>query len=338
MSPQLQKKSHNSFLKAIENTIAEFNMVLPRETLIIGVSGGPDSIALLNIIYHNFAKQFGLKIHVAHLHHGLRGKESDSDAVFVNKVSSQLGLPCTVLKIDIAALAKRKKMTIEEAGRYARYDFFNKLADKIGATKILVAHNSDDNVETFLMRIIRGSGPKGLEGIPPVNGRIARPLIRVSKKQILDYCKVNSISYVIDSSNSETKYFRNFVRRKVLPLLETVNPKAGEAVLNTMKLITSQQDFIRSEVLKYSNTLLKTAGQAVEIDLDKTKILHPAILGELVREAIRRIKGDLQNVSSVNIEAVLNMKSGLLHLLERLRGQKNKQLLVFFSHIKPHKQ
>ena len=190
-------------------TIKKFDMLSFDDKVLVGVSGGPDSVALLKILL-SFRQKYNLSIYIAHLNHMLRGRESDEDADFVKNLAQKLDLPCEVKSCNLSEIVKKKRSNLEEIAREYRYKFYSETTEKLKTNKIALGHNADDQVETILMRLLRGSGLEGLTGIPPVRNKIIRPLIECTRKEIEEYCQIHKIEYRIDSSNKETIYFRNF--------------------------------------------------------------------------------------------------------------------------------
>ena len=174
--------------KIVLKTIDQNNMISSGDTVLVGISGGYDSTALLHLL-NSFRKILRINLYAAHMNHCIRGKDAEKDEQYTAKLAKKLGIKYISDRINVPSFAKKQKLSLEDAARRARYAFFNKAAQACGATKIAVAHNADDNVETFLMRLIRGSGPKGLEGIPKVRGNIIRPLMDVWRSDIEAYCK-----------------------------------------------------------------------------------------------------------------------------------------------------
>ena len=290
------------------NTVYAKNMIAPGEKIIIAVSGGPDSIALLHFLVTNYPMN---KFYVCHLNHKLRGGDSGRDALLVKKTCSRFKVPSSMLELDVALYAKDNKLSLEEAGRIARYEFFNKTAAKINSKKIALAHTADDNIETFLMRLVRGSGIKGFCGIPPVNGMIIRPLIDVWKSEIIEYCEENDLEYNIDKTNLETKQFRNKIRNELMPILWKYNPNIKETLINTINILSEDLDFVEREAGKtLSGPLL----------LSKLAKLHPALKTQIVRSYIERIKGNLKEISYKHIRDILKLKEGQIHLPDGFFG------------------
>lgn len=219
----------------IKKTISTYNMLSKGDRVLVALSGGPDSVCLLYVL-----RELGLKLYIAHLNHGLRGKESDTDQRFCEDLGRRLGIPVYTKKVKI------KKN--EETGRNARYKFLEETSRRIGATKIALGHNADDQAETVLMRLLRGAGTRGLSGIPPVRGIIIRPLINVWREEILDYLKKKDIAYRIDSTNLGTDYFRNRIRHELIPYLSKYNPNIKNILRNTGRNMAMLSD-IRQELI-----------------------------------------------------------------------------------------
>ncbi|MBU1163704.1 MAG: tRNA lysidine(34) synthetase TilS, partial [Proteobacteria bacterium] len=213
----LLKDYKNKLIKTVGATIKAYRMIEPGDSVIVGVSGGPDSVALLHIIL-SLAQQFSLRVGVAHLNHSLRQKDSDDDAEFVESLARKFDLPCYIKKEDVSKYRHEKKLSLEEAARIVRYRFFESVAEKYMFNKIALGHNAEDNAELVIMRLLRGSGPLGISGIPPVrNGKIIRPLIKLTKSELLEFLAVNELKFVLDKSNNDQRYLRNRIRHHLIP-------------------------------------------------------------------------------------------------------------------------
>ncbi|MGB2697476.1 MAG: tRNA lysidine(34) synthetase TilS, partial [Candidatus Zixiibacteriota bacterium] len=214
-----------------KKTIDRYHMIKSGDKVVVAVSGGPDSVTLLLVLLE-LKKDFNLSLFIAHVNHKLRGKESDQDQGFVRKLASDLNIKLYTSSFQVKKEAKKMKLSVEECAREIRYNYLNKLADKLKAQKIALGHNFNDQAETVLIRLIRGSGSLGLSGIPPVKNKIIRPLIEIKREEIEAFLKKKKIPFRIDSSNLRTDYLRNKVRLKLLPILKKgYNPKIEE-VLN----------------------------------------------------------------------------------------------------------
>ena len=209
-------------------TIEAYQMLSPDSAVVAGVSGGADSMALLHVLQSRRKDWPELKVTAAHVNHCLRGAEADRDEEHVRRYCQREGIPLEVLKIDVREEAAKRKLGLEACGRAVRYEFFRRLAGENGV--IATAHTLSDLAETVLLHLTRGTGLKGLCGIPPVRENIVRPLIDCSRREIEDYCREHKIPYVTDSTNLEARYSRNKVRLQVLPALKEINPAFEEAV------------------------------------------------------------------------------------------------------------
>lgn len=197
-------------------------------TVVVGVSGGADSMALLHVL-HTW-RDHALRVIAVHIHHGLRGEEADRDEALVRSYCAENGIDCVVERADVRALAEEWNVGTEEAGRRVRYDAFERIRTDKNADVIATAHNADDAAETVLMHILRGCGVGGLCGIPAKRGRIVRPLLDCSRAEIETYCAENGVPYIVDSTNADPTYTRNRVRHQLLPLLREMNPSVTSAL------------------------------------------------------------------------------------------------------------
>lgn len=210
----------NSVLQKVLETIRENNMIKKGERILAAVSGGADSVCMLHAL-NQLKSSLGFDIYCAHLNHGIRGEAADNDEKFVIELCGKLGIPVFTKKVDVIALAKEKKLTTEEAGRLARYTFFEELAKRYGIEKTATAHNKNDNAETVLMRILRGTGIDGLKGVSYVRADgVIRPILSLSRAEVEDYCAENGLEYCTDASNFENDYTRNKIRNELIPYLE----------------------------------------------------------------------------------------------------------------------
>ena len=197
--------------------------------VLVGLSGGADSMALLHLLLHWPTE--GLRISAVHIHHGLREETADRDEAFVREYCAAHQVPLTVIHEDVAQLAEEEQLTLEEAGRQVRYAHFEAVRRSVGADYIVTAHTASDQVETVLMHIVRGCGLDGLVGIPTARGFIRRPLLCCSREEIEEYCAENGVPFVEDETNADTRFTRNYIRHRVLPMLRELNPAVDRALL-----------------------------------------------------------------------------------------------------------
>lgn len=218
--------------------LRQYSLFSQGDRIAVGVSGGADSVALLRFLAA-LRPQFGWDLVVCHIHHGLRGAEADRDECFVRALAEQLGLPCAVSRIDAAALALRDHISVEEAGRMARYAFFAQTAGEGG--RIATAHTLDDSIETVLMNLVRGTGLRGLCGIPRIRGNIVRPLLDCTRAEVEDYLSALGQPYCTDSTNLTDDYTRNRIRHDILPRLCALNPNFPGAMARMLPRLAAQQ-------------------------------------------------------------------------------------------------
>lgn len=308
---RFKNDSGNSLIQKVKKTVSEYNMIQNKDCVLVGISGGADSITLVHIL-KEIAPLFSLKLGIAHLNHSLRENESDDDASFVDSLSEKLHLPCFIEKKDVIKYKIEHKLSLEEAGRRVRYAFFEDIAEREGFNKIALGHTADDNAELILMYMIRGSGPLGISGIPPLrwglknNLSIIRPLIKTLRSEIEDYISGKCLSYVVDKSNMDEKYLRNRIRHRLIPnLRDNYNPKIVETLNRLASIVRSENEWMESEltaVLK-KLTLTEEANRIV-FSVSGVKSLHPAATKRITRAAILKVKGDLRRITLTHIELV----------------------------------
>ncbi len=299
-----------------------------KDKIVIGVSGGPDSIALLHFLFMN-----RYRVVAAHLNHCLRGKDSDDDQNFVKGFCASLKVPFVYKRVDIKSLSKEKKLSIEEAGRIERYKFFDQVAEKYKANKIALAHHADDNIETFLMRLLRGTGIKGLCGIPIERDKIIRPMINVFKEEIYDYLKRNNLTFREDLSNLSNKFLRNRIRNQIIPALEKENPQIKGIILNLIKGFSKDYSILQKFITKKYKKIVKRRDDAIIIPLKKLRSIPNSLVGFIIRTGIADISGNLTNISSKHIDSIIKLEKGLLSLPNKTFAIKNTNDLVLTSNV-----
>ena len=237
-------------------TIRKYNLINEGDKIVLGVSGGPDSIAMLYIL-NEFSKILNFKIYVAHVNHGIR-KEAEEDELYVKEICEKFGVEFFVLHINVEKEATLQKLGVEETGRKIRYDFFDEILRKVDANKIAVAHNKNDKAETIIMNVMRGSGSRGLCGIDAIQRNIIRPLIEISRKEIEEFCNEQKLEPRIDKTNFENDYTRNKIRNIVIPYIEKeFNPKIVDSLERLSEIMREQEEYIQEETEKqYKNIVI----------------------------------------------------------------------------------
>lgn len=236
-------------ISKILKTISEHKMLEKTKKVVIGLSGGADSVSLTHALL-KISKERDFEIEAVHVNHGIRGNEAERDENFSKNFCKNLGIKLTVKRISVPEIAKNLKIGTEEAGRMARYEILNEIAGEEESVKIATAHTLSDNIETLIMRLVSGASLKGLCGIPPTRENIIRPLIEVKREEIEKYCKENNLSFVDDSSNFERDYTRNKIRLDIIPMLKSLNPNFENTAARTLNLLKNDEEFLEKETEK----------------------------------------------------------------------------------------
>ena len=284
-------------------------LISSKDKVLVGVSGGPDSICLLYVL-HEFSKTKHFSLAVAHINHMARGDESKSDAEFVAHISKKLELPFFLKEVDVHKEGIKLKRSFQEAARIIRFQFFEEILKEIAGTKIALGHSADDQVETILLNIIRGTGLKGLVGMPQIRGNIIRPFLQIYRKEIECYLEERKIPFRNDYSNNDTKYLRNKVRKELIPCLEVYNP-AIRKNLNEMSQILEDDNFLLSQMTREifnQNLCFKENKQGQIVwDIEKFMAYPVALKRRLIRETFFRISGEIQGITALHVEQTLNL-------------------------------
>jgi len=288
--------------------IREQNLITPGDLVIAGVSGGPDSMALLDILIQ-LRPRLNFQLVVAHLNHSLR-PEAAAEEEFVSNYCQMIQIPFYSRQVDVQEIATREKKSLEEAGRECRYQYFAELAAKLGANRIATGHHCNDNAETVFLNLIRGSGIKGLRGIRPINGIIIRPLLCLTKNQIESYLAENSIKYCIDLSNYSTDYLRNRIRHNLIPLLEQdYNPRIVEGLNQLADIAAAENDAMETETARFWEQLvIKQETDEIILDAQRILQLHPAFQRRVIMKTLAIIQGE-NSWDATDVKLVTNLLS-----------------------------
>ncbi len=286
--------------KVVE-TIRKHNLIEMNDKILVAVSGGPDSMALLHIL-----QKAGYNICVAHLNHGLR-ENANLEEEYVKKYCEEKNIPFFSKKVHLKECLDG--MGIEEAGRKARYDFFDEISKKENCTKIATAHNSNDNAETVLMNIMRGTGLKGLVGIKVKQGKIIRPLIEVSRKEIEDYCKKNQINPKHDESNDELFYTRNKIRLQLIPYIEeNINSNILSNINRMSQIISEEENFLERETENaFEECFIESDEKLLVCNLKIFNKLDIVIRRRLILKFIIKILGNAKDIEKVHVDDIVKL-------------------------------
>ncbi|OQY60308.1 MAG: tRNA lysidine(34) synthetase TilS [Desulfobacteraceae bacterium 4572_88] len=330
---------HNATRKLLETvtqTVRQHKMFCLGDSVLVGVSGGADSVALLHLL-RRLAPGFSIRIAIAHLNHSLRQEESDRDASFVAALAKKLGLPCHSDKRDVRQYQRQHRLSLEEAARQVRYAFYEEVAEKNGFDKVALGHHADDNAELVLMYLFRGSGLTGLSGIPPVrNEKFVRPLIRVSRKDIKAFIAENRLEYVSDSTNQDPLYLRNRIRHHLLPMIRaSYNPNIADTLNRLASIVRCDDEWLEetTEAI-FRKSISGFREEELRLSVPMLRKTHLAAQRRLVRKAIAQVKGDLRRITYAHVEAVQKLlqkgaADGSLDLPDRVHVVKTGDSLCF---------
>jgi tRNA(Ile)-lysidine synthase len=333
----------------LESRVVDFirrhRLLSPGGTVVVGVSGGADSVCLLHVLAKR-QKALGISIHIAHLNHQLRGVESETDAKYVANLAGSLGIPVTIDTQDVAAYRINRNLSVEEAARELRYAFLARVAREVGANRIAVGHTRDDHVETILMHLLRGTGIAGLWGLAPCspavydsqgmpfpasrvslgdsppslragalsvakgqqdNLLIIRPLLDITREETASYCHEHGLDPRIDSSNRSLSFFRNRLRLQLLPLLRTYNPSIDQALLRLADIAREDEAFIEQEVSGLWDKVTQQDNNSIWLDRKQIASLPIALQRQLLRAAVIKLVGDARDIEATHIEAARSL-------------------------------
>jgi tRNA(Ile)-lysidine synthase len=335
---------------AARKTIAGHGMINRNDAVLAAVSGGPDSMALLHLL-GALASANGFRLGVAHLNHGLRPGAAASDEALVRRTAETMSLPYYTETADVRGAREARGGSLEEVAREVRYRFLEKTADTHGFNVVALGHHADDNAELVLMNLLRGSGPTGLSGMPPVRQfrsdgsgrgdiRLIRPLMEVRREEILSYLSENDIPFALDSSNQDLRHRRNRIRHELLPLLrERYNPNIVETLNRTAELLRAEETWTGSLLAP----LPTSDGSGIPLSRDHLRNAHPGYGRRLIRGAIEGVKGNLRRITLRHVDAVLALAlrpdpSGSLDLPDRIRVAARGDALLFTREECPLRQ
>ena len=312
-------------LQQLQKKIEEFHMIVPGDTVFVGVSGGADSVCLLLLLLE-MQKQLDFTVEVIHVEHGIRGEESKADAAFVEALCKRYQLKCQKIEVDVPLFCEQTGLGIEEAARILRYQEFSRLALERNA-KIALAHHQEDNAETILFQLVRGSSLTGLCGIQPVRKDsdgvcYIRPLLFFHRQEIEAFLEAQEIPWRVDSTNRELEYSRNFIRGMVIPELERINAKAVEHMNQTAAHLSEIREYLDFELEKAWAALVNV-GDKLELDTDGLLALHPVLQRELAYKAIISVAERKKDITSAHVG----------DLLALCRGQSGKQISLPYDMI-----
>ncbi len=288
------------------STIKKYNLIEDGDKIVLGLSGGPDSVCLLHLL-SRLKEAMNIEVYAAHLNHQIRGIEAQKDALYVSQLCESLGITFFVKSINVPEYCKENKLSIEEGARKLRYEMFFEIKENLNADKIAVAHNMNDQAETVLMRIMRGTGLQGLKGIDYIrDGVIIRPILDIEREEIESYCEQYNLNPRIDKTNLETIYTRNKIRLELIPYMkENFNSNVMESLVRMSRSVKLDNDFIEEEAFKKFKEVAFINGYNLEIKLDKYKNLHKSLKTRIIRQGIKYVLGDTNFIDQKHIDEII---------------------------------
>jgi len=323
-------------IQKVRKTVARYEMLKQGDTVLVGVSAGPDSVCLLYLL-KELRQEFSLSLHIAHLHHGFRGSEADEDVRFVRAIGESLGIPVHVEHADIPAYLKKTGLSKQAGARKVRYEFFSRAAGETGAGRIALGHTADDQVETLLIRLLKGAGPHGLSGIPPVRDKIIRPLIELTREEVMGFLSERGIRYRIDSSNLTKVYLRNKIRLDLIPYLaKEYNPNIMSTLMRNLTILRDEDTFLDEYIQRlYPDVVISRTAESITLDVLRLASLAPPVQRRILRHAVESIAGEeAVALSFRHIEDSLALlekdKTGEVHLPHDLRIRREGETLSVY--------
>ena len=315
-------------------TIKKYNLIQNNDKIILAVSGGPDSIAMLNCLFNLKIKleekeNLRFQIYVAHVNHMIRD-EAKSDETYVQELCDKLNIPFFSKSIDVKKIAHNNKMGIEEAGRMERYNFFDEIMQELSGNKIAIAHNKNDKIETIIMHLLRGTGLNGLIGLEPIkNNKYIRPLLECSRQEIEEYCEKNNLNPKIDKTNFDNTYTRNKIRNIVIPYVkQEFNPNIIETLDRLSDLVKEEESYITKQVEKiYREICISESKSKIILSLKQFNYQDKVIKSKILLYTITKIFGDSKGIEKIHIEDLIKLCSNNIGN-KYLMPNKNLKVLV----------
>lgn len=320
----------NSFVDGVRSTIEKNNMIESGDTIVIGVSGGADSLCLLHVL-NTLKSELQINLFAVHLNHQFRGLDAEEDANFVEKICKDWSIPCKIETFDVSAYAKQQGLSPEEAGREIRYKLFREVKHIVKGNKIAVAQNLNDNIETILMRLVRGTGLEGLKGIDAVRDDIIRPLLAQDRSDIEEYCRQNNLEPRVDKTNLQPIYLRNKIRLELIPYLsQRFNPNIKDAIGRLGQVAREENDYLEQQTEALFKSIGEIKNNCISIKTESLRSLHPAMQKRLLRKAVEYIATTLKGFEYKHFK-------GMLELLDKSTGaaiELPKELKAYISYEK----
>ncbi|MBL1213221.1 MAG: tRNA lysidine(34) synthetase TilS [Ignavibacteriae bacterium] len=330
-------------MKTTEQKIIKFidreGLIEQGDSLLIAFSGGPDSVFLFHFLI-KFKKRFKVNLAACHVNHNLRGRQSDDDAEFCKAVCAEFSIPFFEANVDVKNYAAEKGLSIEEAARNLRYNFFSKIASENSCNKIVTAHNKDDNTETVLLNLFKGTGLTGLSGIPIRRDNIIRPLLCLDKAEILEYLKADKLAYRIDKSNFQNDFKRNFLRNKIISKIkDEINPSLDDAIFNSSQIFKNSDKVLNTFIESISGKYFSGTDETLHLDLKLIDDYNDEILGEALKYNLLKEFNHTFNFDDyLKLKELADHQTGKKVILSKnIEAYKERGAIVFVRSIKNKK-
>jgi tRNA(Ile)-lysidine synthase len=321
-------------MKRIEQKVLKFIdekvLIEKNDKILVALSGGPDSVFLLHFLL-KFRKRFNIEVAAVHINHMIRGKFAVEDEEFCRKLSVNSGIDFVVVRKKVKTFAKNYKYSIEEAGRVIRYKIFEKVLKQTGFNKIATAHNCSDNTETVLINLIKGTGIKGIAGIPVKRSNIIRPILSIKKDEILEYLNNYGIKYRIDESNVNTDYERNFLRKEIIPLIKKkLNPDFENVVFHSSEIFSGLSFMLENQIKKGLKDSVKVCDEGLEINVSEFEKIRDELRNFLIKSAVEEhFKVQLTFIDIIGINSLFSKKTGKsINLTNNLRAWREREFVI----------
>lgn len=291
-------------------TIKKYNLIKEGDKIVLGVSGGPDSISMLDIL-NEIKRNMKFEISVAHINHMIR-EEAIEDEEYVKNYCEKKHIECYIKRIDVQKIANTKKIGTEEAGRKVRYEFFEEILKKTNSNKIAIAHNKNDKVETIIMHLLRGSGVSGLKGIEPIReNKYIRPLIECDRQEIEQYCEEKELHPRIDRTNFENEYTRNKIRNIVIPYIKKeFNPNINETINRLSEVIANENNYMEKVAEQtYKNLLISKDNKQIVLKLKEFNQQEEVIKNRIILYTTKQLMGSSQGIEKIHIQDIIKLCS-----------------------------
>ncbi|HED05424.1 MAG TPA: tRNA lysidine(34) synthetase TilS [Ignavibacteria bacterium] len=324
------------FEQKVIRFIDEKNLINKNDKILVALSGGPDSVLLLNLLV-KYQKRFKINIGALHINHRLRGVDSREDERFCRLLCESLNVTFYSVRKNVKSYSQKYKYSLEESGRILRYYELNRFADKYGYNKIATAHNSSDNAETVLLNLIKGAGLRGISGIPYKRGNIIRPVLCVTKKEINSYLKFHKINFRVDLTNLSSDYERNFLRNEILPVIKKrLNPSIEDTILNSSEIFRNADCLIECKVNEFIDDVADFSGKELKIYLNKLPELKPELIPELLKTLLKKnFQMQVTFDDILKLKSLINKESGKnVNLSSNISALKERNVILIGPYIR----